>query len=190
MEVGRWLQKERLQESADANQHRVEPGIDLGVPLREFGDLFEIPIVAVQGHRPAVGERNEERRLLPHDPVSVPREIEALHHLRQQKGADVGGRGDLVAGEQLFGDAGSAHDAARLEHGHAMPGLRDQVGGDEAVVARSDDDDVAACGHVISFPSGGPRILRGRGGSASPCVLTPPPSGRSRMTRCPRPGTP
>ena len=67
--------------------------------------------------------------------------------LGTQQAGDEGARRPLGAGDQLLGDAGAAHEVARLEHQHRLACAGQVVGGDEAVVAGADDDGVVVSGH-------------------------------------------
>ena len=141
VETRRRLQEERLHERPDTLEHGVELVIPIGVAAGEFGDLLHVPVVAVQRQRPPVRVRHEEGGVLADDLVAVPRQIEPLHRLRQQQRADVRGRGDLVAGEQLLRHAGAADNRARLEHRDPVATLGQEVRRHQAVVTRADDRD-------------------------------------------------
>src|SRR5690606_12563284 len=71
-----------------------------------------------------------------------------------------------VPGHDLLGDDGATDDVAPLEDGHAIAGLRQVRGGDQAVVAGADDDDVGVAAHpaITVAPAGPARPARGRGG--------------------------
>ncbi len=74
----------------------------------------------------------------------VAREVELADDLGVQQADHVGAGGRAEARDQLLGDRRAAHHAAPLDDRDAQPGIGEIVGGDEPVMARSDDDDILA----------------------------------------------
>src|SRR5205823_1921865 len=81
--------------------------------------------------------------------VGVTVQLQVADDLGSEQAVHVSGGRDLEPGPELLGDAGAADDVPPLEHQYRHPGPRKVRGGDEAVVAGPDDDDVVRSGHEV-----------------------------------------
>ena len=163
LDLGRGLVAEVREEPRQDPDAAIElderGGVVLGPGAERVDGLRE---VAPQGHGPTVRLRGEHPHLGGDEREPVAAELQLAGDGRPQPPDGVGEGRDADAGRQLLGDRGAADAVARLEHedAEARPG---QVrGGDEAVVARTDDDGVPG----------------GAGVEWSKGVIVRPPSGR------------
>ena len=82
----------------------------------------------------------------------MPRQIEIARDGRVQAVQQVRDAGDLVARHELARDGGTADLRRGFHHGDLEACLRQIGGGDQAVVAGADDDDVGLILGVIAPP--------------------------------------
>jgi len=155
--IGRRHRERGLDHRRHALEHRLVPRIAFGVAHAELGDL-RAGQVGVWAHqqRPPVGERRERRGVSGEDLVAVGGQLQVADDRRVEEAVDVGGGGDLEAGERLLGDAGAADDVAPLKDKHAQPGAREVARGHQPVVPGTDHDGVVTRGaqrHAVSVPS-------------------------------------
>ena len=128
-QVGRRHRQRRLDDRRHALEHRLVLRVALGVAFAELRDLSAGQLgVRAHHQRAAVGERRERRRVPRQDLEAVRGQLQVADDLRAEQAVDVGGGGDLEAGEGLLGDARAADDVAPLEDQHALarraPGSR------------------------------------------------------------------
>ncbi len=97
--------------------------------------------------RPSGNGENDDG-LRSSDGEAVVGQAQVADDLRAEQAVDVGGRGDLEAGEGFLGDAGAADDVAAFQHEHFPLGPGQIAGGHQAVVAAADDDRVVRSRHV------------------------------------------
>ena len=74
------------------------------------------------------------------------RQFQVADDLRAQQAHDVGEFGEAIAGKDLLGHRRAADDVAPLEDHHLLARARQIGAGDQAVVARADDDRVVVVG--------------------------------------------
>ncbi len=152
----------------DAGQQRAEhvgqpgqPGVPLlhrvGVVGRELGDLL-VPQHGIVGQLQVAAVRvGGEVGTLGVDLVAVALELQLPQDRRRHEADDVGERRDLVVRTpRRLGDGRPADHVAPLQDHHPLAGLGQQAGGDQAVVAATDDDHVV----VVRPRHGRPRYRR------------------------------
>src|SRR5262249_47635422 len=106
-------------------------------------------LVAIGSHHEIapVEEWSEGRRIARQKLEPVTLQAQFPNDLGSQQARDVGSGRDLEAWPQLFGHARAAHELAALEDKHPSARTSKIGGGDQAVVASPDDDDIIADGH-------------------------------------------
>ncbi len=162
--VRRRLDQGRLEEVRHPLQHRLVLGQRDRVLGRELGDLaMGERLVGTEQQRAAVGKGRERRRTPGQhlEPVSL--QLEVPNDLGTEEAVDIGRSGDLAAGPDLLGHAGSAQHFTALEHQHFDAGAGGVRRCHEPVVATTDDDEIVGCGHVEALETGGETYL-GHGG--------------------------
>ncbi len=140
--------QQRRERGADPRERRGEPGVRIRVVRRKGTQRGRrLGRVVVDADRACVRSRSEHPhpRLQPLDPV--PFELELARHLRKQRPRAVQHRGAMISGVDLLGHGAPAHDGPRLEHQRLHASARQHGRGDQAVVPRSDDDDVVRRAH-------------------------------------------
>ena len=157
-QVGCCHRERRLDHRRHPLEHRLVPRIAFGVAHAELADLLAGQ-VGVRAHqqRAPVGERCERGGVSGENLVAVGGQLQIADDRRVEEAVDVGGGGDLEAGERLLGDAGAADDVAPLEDEHAQPGAREVARGHQPVVPGTDHDGVVTRGaqrHSSAFPRG------------------------------------
>ena len=75
-------------------------------------------------------------------------QAQVANDLLAEEAVDVGGGGDLEAGEGFLSDARPADDVAAFEDGLLPTGPRQVAGRHQAVMARADDNRLALAAHV------------------------------------------
>ena len=143
--IGRHEAEHRLDRLGGARHHaRILVG-GLGIARRVAVDLAARQVVVVPGGEVvAVVQRRDGARQR-QDLEAVPRQFEVADDLGPQQADHVRELGEAVAREDLLGDRGAADDVAPLEHHDLLARAREVGAGDQAVVARADDDRVVAC---------------------------------------------
>jgi len=157
--VGRGLEQRGLDEIRHALEHRLVAGQGLGIAGGELRDLLPGQLfVGSHEQEATVGKRRERRGAARQQLKPVAGQLEVADDLRPEQAVHVGGGGHLEARPQLFRHARAPHHVAALEHQHPLPGAGEIGGGDEAIVAGPDDDDVVRPGH--DDPFAGSRALQ------------------------------
>ncbi len=124
---------------------RVGRADALQLPQRPVDVLPQEQMAAVGKDRKAL---NLGRRHL--QPEIAQRQL--LDDLGAEGALHEGAGGEFGALDQLFGDAGAAHDVARLDHGDFQPCQGEIIGGHQPVVARADQDDIELAVHLPPSP--------------------------------------
>jgi hypothetical protein len=129
-------------------EHLFVLRILLRVAFREFRD-FLVRQLFVRPHEEGatIRERRERRRRTRQHLEAVFFEFEIANDFRAEETVDVGGAGDFAAGPNFFGDAASAENVAAFEDEDFLPRLGEIRSGDEAVVARANNDRVVGSTH-------------------------------------------
>ena len=144
----RRAENERTHQLAEAPEPDPEFEKALRVGRADALELPQRPVdVLPQEQMAAVGKDREAlnlgRRHL--QPEIAQRQL--LDDLRPEGALHEGAGGEFGALDQLFGDAGAAHDVARLDHGDLQPGQGQIIGGHQPVVAGADQDDIELAVH-------------------------------------------
>ena len=163
-DLGRHLRQHRAEQIGQAGQPGVPLLDGVGVAGGELGDLL------VAGHRivrelqvTAVRVRREVGPLRV-DPVAVPLQLELPKDGRRHQAHDVGECRHLVVGPPRgLRHGGPTDGVPALQHHDPLPGLGQQPGRHEAVVAAADHDDVVLVGPTVHA---GARGAHGRHGTA------------------------
>ena len=189
--LGGVFERERAQNVGQALEPRLVGVEPLGVAGGELGDLgFRAPRPDLEIAPVGQGQEIRQRALDDAEPVGV--KLEIADDRRVQKRDRVGGDRIAKAGVKFLGDRRAADLRPALEHRDLEAGHGEIGGGDKAVVAAADDDDVRhqapRCAlPATSEPSPGRRAHRdatpeGEGSSLLPRekVADEPDEGRPR----------
>ncbi len=134
--------------SATRVEHRLVLRQVLGVLRGELAHFAMGQFLVGPHHQiAAVGKRRERRRAARQHLEAVLLQFQVADDLRPQQAVDVGGRGDLEAGPDFFGDAAAADDFAAFQHQGFIALLGQIRRRDEAVVPGADDDGVVRLRH-------------------------------------------
>jgi len=74
-------------------------------------------------------------------------ETQIMHDLRQEEANDVGSRRNTITGPQLFRDGTTAENVPSFQQADRFAGLGEIGGGNESIVATSDDDAIVCRFH-------------------------------------------
>src|SRR5271156_367096 len=126
----------------------------------------------MQDERAAIGRRREDTDGRFEFFQAVTGELHVLHDGGEWRAAGMSDGGTFETGMNFFGDSGAADDGAAFKNQGLVAFFREVEGGDERVVAATEDDDVALSGHAQFLPVS-LRISRAASRPGAP--MMPPP---------------
>ena len=112
-------------------------------------DLRGFVFVLIERKRAAVGRERGDASLRRDEPQAMLFQLHVANDVGTNGASGVRERGAAEAGMKFVGDSSAADLGAAFEDERLESGFGEVEGGDQAVVAAADDDDVACVGFVL-----------------------------------------